>query len=95
MYDDEKPVLRLSYDIVETANVGDYVYVPEGKGTDNVDGEVTVYYYVITPDGVVNKFNRLLYDGFKVTTTGTYYIRYSLYDKCGNLLVVDYAIEVK
>ena len=95
MHDDEKPVLELSYDIVETAKIGDYVYVPEGKGTDNVDGEVTVYYCVITPDGVVHKFNRKLYDGFKVTTTGTYSIRYSLYDKYGNLAVYNYTIEVK
>ena len=93
--DEVAPVLELGYDIVEKAEINDYVYVPEGKGTDNVDGDVTVYYYIITPDGVVHAFNRDTYDGVKITSSGTYVIRYALYDQSGNLAVYDYAIQVK
>ena len=95
MTDSEAPTLSLYYDIVTEATIGDYVYVPEGKGQDNVDGEVKVYYYVLTPNCVTHALDREKYDGFEVTAKGTYVIRYALYDQYGNLAVYDYTIDVK
>lgn len=92
--DTKKPTFRLEHKVATTASVGRYVYVPKAIATDDKDGATDVYYYVITPDGVVRTFERDKYDGFKVQTKGTYTIRYVSYDASGNMALYDYKVVV-
>ena len=93
--DDIKPTLTLECRVVESAKVNDTIYVPLAKGTDNVSKNVTIGYYVITPDNVLHYLQRSLYDSFKVTKAGTYTIRYTLMDELGNMLIKDFTVTVK
>lgn len=93
--DKEKPTIKLEYRVVETAKLGELIYIPKAYGTDNAPGDVKINYYTITPDGVLHDFNRELSDCLKATATGTYIIRYTATDAKGNMLLKDYCVIVE
>lgn len=92
--DVEGPKIVLSHDVVEKGAVGDKIYVPKAVVTDNVDIDNDIYYYVITPDGIINVFDRTKYDGFTADRAGKWIIRYVSYDKAGNMTLIDYEIMI-
>lgn len=90
-----KDVTRPSIEIKnhkETAKKGATVKVAETKVEDNITKECTVEVYVFDPEGV----NVNVTDGaFEATKSGTYTVRYIVFDENGNCTFASYEIVVK
>ena len=59
---------------------------------DNVDGETSVYVYLVNPSGIISKVTAG--EKVKLTEKGVYELRYLAVDKFGNLNIVYYDITV-
>jgi hypothetical protein len=71
---------------------GKQITVAKATATDNVDGEVDVYVYLVNPSGVITKVT--LGQKVKLTEKGVYQLRYLAVDKFGNLSILYYDITV-
>lgn len=89
------PVITVPEGIAATVRVGASVYVPKATATDDMDSEVTVKTYVITPRGVMVYLDLEAGDGFVANLSGVYTVRYIAYDIAGNMSVVDRKVTVQ
>jgi hypothetical protein len=90
--DDQAPVITLEKSISTEVKQGKKVEIPKATAMDNVDGEVDVYVYLVTPGGILSKVEL----GKKVALTekGVYEVRYLSVDAFGNLNILYYEITV-
>lgn len=90
--DDQAPVITLEKSISTEVKQGKKVEIPKATAMDNVDGEVDVYVYLVTPGGILSKVEL----GKKVALTekGVYEVRYLSVDAFGNLNILYYEIRV-
>ncbi|MBO4594077.1 MAG: hypothetical protein J5697_00075, partial [Clostridia bacterium] len=89
--DEEKPEIRVT-GLPTEGKVGEKVIVPNATAIDNIDSDLTVITYFITPDGILYKLNT---NAFIPKSVGKYIIRYSVRDRAGNLTIKDCPIVVK
>ena len=89
--DTEAPVISVT-GVPTSCNVGDTVTLPAATATDNVDGEVDVYVYLVEPSGVMKKVS--FGEKVKLSKAGVYQIRYLSIDAFGNLNILYYDITV-
>ena len=68
------------------------VTIASFSATDNVDGEVDVYVYLVEPSGVMKKVS--FGEKVKLSKAGVYQIRYLSIDAFGNLNILYYDITV-
>ena len=90
--DETAPVLTIEKTVVGEVDNGTEIVIPNASATDNVDTELTVLIHVVKLE------SRKIYevkagDTFQFTITGTYHIRYFVYDSDYNY--AEYIMEVK
>lgn len=90
--DDQAPVITLEKELKTEVKQGKEVEIVKATAQDNVDGEISVYVYLVNPSGVISKVTA----GEKVQLTklGVYELRYLAVDKFGNLKILYYHITV-
>lgn len=85
------PTIELSKHKV-SAKKGDTIKVAAAETQDNLTKECEVFTYVFNPDGTSAK----LKDGkFEALVSGTYTVRYLVFDEDGNYAFASYEIDVK
>ena len=90
--DDKAPEITVNGSIKTEVKQGKQITVAKATATDNVDGEVDVYVYLVNPSGVISKAT--LGKKVKLTEKGVYQLRYLAVDKFGNLNILYYDITV-
>ena len=90
--DDKAPEITVEKAIKTQVKQGEKIEIYKATATDNVDGEISVYAYLVNPNGILSKVSF----GEKVTLTmkGSYELRYMAVDKFGNLNIRYYTIKV-
>ena len=91
--DKVKPTMQVAGEVVTTAKVGQSINLPKATAVDNLSEELTVYVYVIAPNGYVLELNASD-TGFKATKAGVYVVVYSVADEEGNVDSKYYKIVV-
>lgn len=77
--------------IPETAKIGDKLRIPGVTAKDDVDGEVDVMVYLVTPDLQVRTVTT---SSVEFTEAGMYVIKYYAFDKTGNSAILEYTVFV-
>ena len=90
--DDQAPVITLDGEMKTEVKQGKKVKIANPTATDNVDGEVQVYVYLVDPNGIISKVTPG--EKMKFTEKGIYEFRYLAIDKFGNLNIQYYYITV-
>ncbi len=90
--DDQAPEITVAKEIKTEVKQGRKIEIAKATATDNVDGDVSVYIYLVDPSGIISKVTA----GQKVqlTVKGEYELRYLAIDKFGNLNILYYNITV-
>lgn len=90
--DDQAPEITLNGEIKTEVKQGKKVKIAKATATDNVDGDVSVYVYLVDPNGIISKVT--LGEKVKLGTKGVYQLRYLAVDAFGNLNILYYDITV-
>ena len=91
--DNVAPKIALEGEMQTEVQQGDTINVVKAIAMDNLDGEVTLYTYVYTPEGVTMKVENG--GSFVAMYKGVYEIRYMSIDSFGNLQLTTYEVTVK
>ncbi len=91
--DDVPPEIIFSGEFRTQAKVGDILVIPEFTVSDNLGGEVTVYKYCYTPNGVLVYIPESS-DSIKCRYEGIYEFRILAVDETGNMIVKTVQITV-
>lgn len=91
--DDIAPKIVLQGTVQEEVKLGKKINIVEAIAVDNVDGEVPLYTYLVTPSGIVTKVENG--GKFVAQEKGVYEIRYMSIDTFGNLQLITYKVTVK
>lgn len=91
--DDQAPEITLDKEMKTEVKQGKKVAISKATATDNVDGEVSVYAYLVSPSGVISRVT--MGEKIQLTEKGVYQVRYLAVDAFGNLNIQTYYITVK
>ncbi len=91
--DNVAPKIVLQSEVQTQAKVGEKINVIKAVAVDNLDGEIVLYTYVISPSSVIKKVENG--GSFEATEEGVYEIRYICLDSFGNLQFTSYKVTVK
>ena len=91
-YDPVKPTLRFDGTIGGEARVGQTVQLPSYTVVDDLPGSVTVYRYLLSPDGTKEKITG---DSVAFTQAGTYTVTYLVTDVHGNVTLYRFVVTVR
>ncbi len=86
------PVISLLGKTQTEVKLGGKINILKGTATDNLDGEVSVYTYLVTPSSLVKKVENG--GTYVATEKGVYEIRYMAIDSFGNLTIFTYQVTV-
>ena len=90
--DDLKPDITTNGELPTEAKVGDKIKLPAATANDNIDGELTVTVFTVSPSLAYETVN----DGQVILTeAGVWTVRFFAMDKEGNMTFKDYKINVK
>ena len=90
--DYDAPVISLMGTIKTEASVGESINVVKAIAVDNVDGDTSIYTYVVDADGRVASVENG--GSFVAKKAGVYEIRYMAFDSFGNLRIVTHKVTV-
>jgi hypothetical protein len=90
--DDQKPEITYKGLMPNQAKLNELIVGSNATAIDNIDGEVNVYLYLVTPSGNVLK---LPGNSFYATQVGVYTLRYMTFDKTGNTVIDSFDVTVK
>lgn len=90
--DEQAPEIKVEGTIATEVQKGTSIKIANATATDNVDGEVSVYAYVVNPSGIISSV--AFGESVKLSATGVYQIRYMSVDAFGNLNILYYYITV-
>lgn len=90
--DDQEPEITLAGTIAKQLEKGDSLEVVSATATDNVDGAVDVYVYLVDASGIVKRVT--FGEKVKLSIAGKYQLRYLAVDAFGNLNILYYNITV-
>ncbi len=90
--DDQAPEITVDGEIKTEVKQGRKIKIPAATAKDNVDGDISVYVYLVAPSGIISKVT----PGEKVqlSVKGVYQLRYLAVDAFGNLNILYYDIAV-
>ena len=91
-YDPVRPTLTFSGDVAGEAKVGETIGLPRYTVSDDIPDSVTVYVYVMAPDGTKTK---LTGDSLTLEKAGTYVITYLVTDVHNNVTLYRFVITAK
>lgn len=88
--DDTVPTLEVVGELQATAKLGEKVYVPKFRFSDDKTSaeELNAGVYVVCPNGLVQVLDRATNVGFVANQVGEYQVIYYVYDEEGNQTVV-------
>lgn len=89
--DDVPPMITLAQTPAKSAKVGESVSLPSASVSDNSDGAVELYIFLIDPLGQMSDVTS---GSFTPGQAGHYVIRYYAVDAAGNVAMLDYSLEV-
>ena len=92
VYDPVKPTLQFDGDIAEEVKVGQKIQLPKYTIDDNNPDGVTVYRYIMAPDGTKAKIQE---DSVTFTQKGTYVLTFLVTDEHNNATMYRFAVKVK
>ena len=92
VYDPVKPTLQFDGDIAEEVKVGQKIQLPKYTIDDNNPDGVTVYRYIMAPDGTKAKIQE---DSGTFTQKGTYVLTFLVTDEHNNATMYRFAVKVK
>ena len=92
VYDPVKPTLKFDGDIAEEVKVGQKIQLPKYTIDDNNPDGVTVYRYIMAPDGTKAKIEE---DSVTFTQKGTYVLTFLVTDEHNNATMYRFAVKVK
>ena len=90
--DDQEPKITLAGTVAKQVEKGDSLEIVSATATDNVDGAVDVYVYLVDASGIVKKVT--FGEKVKLNIAGKYQLRYLAVDAFGNLNILYYNIMV-
>ena len=90
--DDQKPVITLEKQLQTQVQQGKTLEIVNATANDNVDGNISVYAYLVDPSGIIRKVT--MGEQVKLTEKGVYELRYMSIDEFGNLNIVYYNVAV-
>ena len=85
------PVITLLNEPATTAKAGDRMAIPRASATDELDGELEIYVFVLLPDGTFAKYGTTVTE-YEVKGTYTFYLY--AFDTSGNTAVKTYEVTV-
>ncbi|MBR2375356.1 MAG: hypothetical protein IKA88_03615 [Clostridia bacterium] len=92
------PVITLEDDVIQEITLGEEVYLPKMTVTDNCEGAINAFVYVVTSKGnyytITQEMMEVGTDGFAPKYTGVYYVRYVAVDANGNMTIKQYEVRV-
>lgn len=91
-YDPVKPTLRFDGTAGGEARIGQTVQLPSYTVVDDLPGSVTVYRYLLSPDGTKEKITG---DSVVFTQAGTYTVTYLVTDAHGNVTLYRFVVTVR
>ena len=86
------PVVSVLGKMQTEVKLGGKINILKGIATDNLDGEVPVYTYLVTPSSLIKKVESG--GTYVATEKGVYEIRYMSIDSLGNLTILTYQVTV-
>ena len=92
VYDPVKPTLQFDGDIDEEVKVGQEIQLPKYTIDDNNPDGVTVYRYIMAPDGTKAKIED---SSVTFTQKGTYVLIFLVTDEHNNATMYRFAVKVK
>lgn len=92
VYDPVKPTLKFDGDIAEEVKVGQKIQLPKYTIDDNNPDGVTVYRYIMAPDGTKAKIED---DSVTFTQKGTYVLTFLVTDEHNNATMYRFVVKVK
>lgn len=91
--DNTAPKIVLESELQTEVQQGEKITVVKALAMDNLDGELPLYTYVYTPEGITMKVENG--GSFVAMYKGVYEIRYMAIDTFGNLQLVTYKVTVR
>lgn len=91
--DNTAPKIVLESEMQTEVQQGEKIKVVKALAMDNLDGEVALYTYVYTPEGITMKVENG--GSFVAMYKGVYEVRYMSIDAFGNLQVATYKVTVR
>lgn len=89
--DEVAPVIKVNGTVPTSGIVGKKIIVPTATATDNIDKNLNVIMYLITPFGLMVELKP---NAFIPDMVGIYTVRYYLMDTAGNITMESYDITV-